>query len=47
VLADQAGLDVAVVPLFSESLTDQGQGAGTYLELMRANTEAIAAGLGE
>lgn len=47
VLAEQAGLDVAVIPLYSESLTDPGQGAGTYLELMRANTEAIVAGLGE
>ncbi|WP_020673918.1 zinc ABC transporter substrate-binding protein AztC [Amycolatopsis nigrescens] len=45
VLADQAGLQVAVVPLFSESLSEPGQGAGTYLEMMRANTEAIATGL--
>ncbi|MDQ7806847.1 zinc ABC transporter substrate-binding protein AztC [Amycolatopsis sp. A133] len=45
VLADQAGLRVAVTPLFSESLSEPGQGAATYLEMMRANTEAIAAGL--
>ena len=45
VLAEQAGLEVAVVPLFSESLTEPGKGAGTYLELMRANTEAIVTGL--
>jgi zinc/manganese transport system substrate-binding protein len=45
VLAEQAGVDVAVVPLFSESLTEPGGGAGTYLELMRANTEAIVTGL--
>ncbi|WP_091674488.1 zinc ABC transporter substrate-binding protein AztC [Amycolatopsis marina] len=45
VLADQAGLDVAVVPLFSESLTEPGQGAASYLEMMRANTEAITTGL--
>ena len=45
VLAEQAGVDVAVVPLFSESLTEPGKGAGTYLELMRANTEAIVTGL--
>jgi zinc/manganese transport system substrate-binding protein len=45
VLAEQAGVDVAVVPLFSESLTAPGGGAGTYLELMRANTEAIVTGL--
>lgn len=45
VLAEQAGVDVAVIPLFSESLTEPGKGAGTYLELMRTNTEAIVAGL--
>lgn len=45
VLAEQAGVDVAVVPLFSESLTEPGKGAGTYLELMRTNTEAIVTGL--
>jgi zinc/manganese transport system substrate-binding protein len=47
VLAEQAGLDVKVIPLFSESLTEPGKGAGTYLELMRANTESIVAGLGQ
>ncbi|MEI4271793.1 zinc ABC transporter substrate-binding protein AztC [Klenkia sp. LSe6-5] len=45
VLAEQAGLDVAVVPLFTESLTPPGGGAATYLEMMRANTEDIVAGL--
>ncbi|GAA1964439.1 zinc ABC transporter substrate-binding protein AztC [Amycolatopsis minnesotensis] len=45
VLADQAGLRIAVIPLFSESLSEPGRGAGTYLEMMRANTEAIAGGL--
>jgi zinc/manganese transport system substrate-binding protein len=45
VLAEQAGVDVAVIPLFSESLTEPGKGAGTYLELMRTNTEAIVTGL--
>ena len=45
VLAEQAGVDVAVIPLFSESLTEPGRGAGTYLELMRTNTEAIVTGL--
>lgn len=45
-LADQAGLDVRVVPLFSESLSPPGEGAGTYLEMTRSNTEAIATGLG-
>ncbi|GAA2804454.1 zinc ABC transporter substrate-binding protein AztC [Saccharopolyspora taberi] len=46
VLADQAGLHVAVVPLFSESLSPPGQGAGDYLEMMRSNTESIVRGLG-
>ena len=45
VLAEQAGLDVAVVPLFTESLTATGEGAETYLQMMRANTEDIVGGL--
>ncbi|RBY86909.1 zinc ABC transporter substrate-binding protein AztC [Blastococcus sp. TF02A-26] len=45
VLAEQAGVDVAVVPLFTESLTAEGEGAETYLQMMRANTDAIVAGL--
>ncbi|ASO21161.1 zinc/manganese transport system substrate-binding protein [Actinoalloteichus hoggarensis] len=45
VLADQAGIDVAVVPLFSESLSAEGEGAATYLEMMRSNTDDITAGL--
>jgi zinc/manganese transport system substrate-binding protein len=45
VLAEQAGLDVTVVPLFTESLTPQGGGAETYLQMMRANTNAIVTGL--
>ncbi|GAB3743983.1 zinc ABC transporter substrate-binding protein AztC [Amycolatopsis oliviviridis] len=45
VLAEQAGLHVAVTPLFSESLSEPGQGAATYLEMMRANTESITTGL--
>lgn len=45
VLADQAGIDVRVVPLFSESLSKPGSGAETYLDLMRSNTRAISAGL--
>lgn len=46
VLAEQAGLDVRVTPLFSESLSAPGGGAATYLEMTRANAEAIATGLG-
>ncbi len=45
VLADHVGVRVAVMPLFSESLTGPGGGAATYLELMRANTDAIVSGL--
>ncbi|MGY2066779.1 zinc ABC transporter substrate-binding protein AztC [Blastococcus sp. SYSU DS0619] len=45
VLAEQAGVEVAVVPLFTESLTADGQGADSYLQMMRANTEDIVAGL--
>lgn len=45
VLAEQAGLQVQVAPLFSESLSEPGQGAATYLEMMRANTESITTGL--
>ncbi|MGO4783763.1 zinc ABC transporter substrate-binding protein AztC [Cryobacterium sp. W22_MBD10_FK3] len=45
VLADEAGLDVAVVELFTESLSEPGAGAGSYLTMMRTNTERIATGL--
>lgn len=46
VMAEEAGVEIEVVALYSESLTEEGGGAATYLEMMRANTEAIAAGLG-
>lgn len=45
VLAEQAGVDVDVVPLFSESLSRPGSGAETYIDLMRSNTAAISDGL--
>ena len=45
VLAEQAAVDVAVTPLFTESLSGPGGGAETYLAMMRANTEDIVAGL--
>ncbi|MFJ9387354.1 zinc ABC transporter substrate-binding protein AztC [Nocardioides sp. NPDC101246] len=45
VLADEAGVDVEVSELFTESLTEKGQGADTYLTMMRANTERITSGL--
>jgi zinc/manganese transport system substrate-binding protein len=45
VLADEARIDVHVVELFTESLTTKGGGAETYLQMMRANTDRICAGL--
>ncbi|NHC24313.1 zinc ABC transporter substrate-binding protein [Nocardioides sp. IC4_145] len=45
VLADEVGLDVQVVPLFTESLTGPGEGAETYLDMQRVNTERITTGL--
>ncbi|MEU3019891.1 MULTISPECIES: zinc ABC transporter substrate-binding protein AztC [unclassified Nocardiopsis] len=45
VMAEEAGVEIEVVPLFTESLSAEGGGAETYLEMMRANTEAITAGL--
>lgn len=46
VLAEHTGLRVQVIALHTESLTAPGGGAATYLEMARANTEAIARGLG-
>ncbi|MGO1410160.1 MAG: zinc ABC transporter substrate-binding protein AztC [Microbacterium sp.] len=45
VLADEVGIDVAVVELFSESLTEPDGPAPTYLDMMRVNTDRIAQGL--
>lgn len=45
VLASEAGIEVDVVELFTESLTESGGGADTYLTMMRANTERITDGL--
>lgn len=45
VLAEHTGLLVQVIALHTESLTAPGEGAATYLEMARANTEAIARGL--
>jgi len=45
VLAAEAGVDVDVVALYTESLTAPGEGADTYLGMMRANSELIAEGL--
>ncbi|GAA5124506.1 zinc ABC transporter substrate-binding protein AztC [Alloalcanivorax gelatiniphagus] len=45
VLADEVGIDVEVVQLYTESLTDRDGGAPTYLDMQRANTERITTGL--
>ena len=45
VLADEAGVDVDVVSLYSESLDEPGTKGATYLDMMRTNTEAIVTGL--
>ncbi|MFI2507581.1 zinc ABC transporter substrate-binding protein AztC [Streptomyces sp. NPDC018972] len=45
VLRTELGGRVRVVELHSESLTDKGEGAGTYLQMMRANTTAMTDGL--
>ena len=46
-LADESGLDVEVVALFSESLGEAGSGADTYLGMVRSNADAITAALTE
>jgi zinc/manganese transport system substrate-binding protein len=46
VLAAEAGVEVQVVALFTESLSGPGQGADTYVRMMRANTDAMVDGLG-
>lgn len=42
VLAEQAKVQVSVVSLYSESLSEPGTPADTYLGMMRSNTESIA-----
>ncbi len=44
-LASEAGTQVSVQTLFTESLSEPGQGAGTYLEMMRTNAQRITDGL--
>lgn len=45
VLKSESRIEVDVIPLYSESLTEKGKGAATYLQMMRANTTAMAQGL--
>lgn len=44
-LAQEAGVQVDVTELYTESLTAPGGGAEDYLTMMRVNTERIATGL--
>jgi zinc/manganese transport system substrate-binding protein len=44
-LKRESDVDVAVIPLFSESLTEKGGGAATYLQMMRSNMKALERGL--
>jgi zinc/manganese transport system substrate-binding protein len=44
-LAEQAGVDVDVVELYTESLGEPGSSGATYVDMMRANTDAIVTGL--
>lgn len=46
-LADRLGEDAAVVELHAESLTDDGEGASDYLEMMRTNAELVAGALSD
>ncbi|MFZ3572381.1 zinc ABC transporter substrate-binding protein AztC [Streptomyces sp. BH097] len=45
VLRKEMGGGVQVLKLYSESLTAEGEGADTYLRMMRANTTAMTKGL--
>ena len=44
-LADEADIHVDVVELYTESLTEPGAGADSYLTMMRVNTLRISTGL--
>ncbi|MFI8568110.1 zinc ABC transporter substrate-binding protein AztC [Rhodococcus sp. NPDC078407] len=45
VMASEAGVQINVVSLFTESLGDENSEAPTYLDMMKFNTAAIASGL--
>ncbi|MET0303662.1 MAG: zinc ABC transporter substrate-binding protein AztC [Microbacteriaceae bacterium] len=46
VLAAEAGVDVEIIGLFTESLSGPDEEASTYLDMMRSNGERITAALG-
>lgn len=45
VVAEHTGLDIAVVPLFTESLSEPDGEAPTYLDMVRVNADRICAAL--
>ncbi|WP_414122688.1 zinc ABC transporter substrate-binding protein AztC [Corynebacterium nuruki] len=45
VLASEAGVNVEVIPLFSESLTEPDGEAGNYIDMQRTNAERISGAL--
>ncbi|MGA9871917.1 MAG: zinc ABC transporter substrate-binding protein AztC [Rhodococcus sp. (in: high G+C Gram-positive bacteria)] len=45
VMASEAGVNIGVVELYTESLGDETSEASTYLDMMEFNSSAIAAGL--
>ena len=45
-VAEESGIDVQVLPLYSGGLGEPGGPAGTYLDMMRTNAQTIANGLG-
>lgn len=45
-VADESGLAVRVLPLYSGGLGEPGGPAGTYVDMMRTNARTIAEGLG-
>ncbi|WGW11838.1 zinc ABC transporter substrate-binding protein AztC [Saxibacter everestensis] len=47
VLSEEVDIDVEVIPLFSESLTEPDEEAGTYIDMQRGNADRIANGLNQ
>lgn len=45
VLASEAGIQVQVIPLFTESLTDVDEAAGSYIDMQHTNAQRIASAL--
>ncbi|WP_253953925.1 zinc ABC transporter substrate-binding protein AztC [Schaalia sp. 19OD2882] len=45
-LAEHSGVQVSVVPLYSESLSEEGGRAATYIDMLRHNTTQITTALG-